>query len=31
MWDAHGYSSGVYFYRMVAGPFSETKKLVLLR
>jgi hypothetical protein len=26
-----GYSSGVYFYRITAGEYSETKKLVLLK
>jgi hypothetical protein len=31
VWDAHSYSSGVYFYRLVAGPFVDTKKLVLVR
>jgi hypothetical protein len=30
-WNAEKMSSGVYFYRMQAGSFTETKKLILLR
>ena len=29
--DGSGLSSGIYFYRMVAGGYSETKKLVFLK
>jgi hypothetical protein len=30
-WDAGEYASGVYFYRLQVGDFSETRKMVLLK
>jgi photosystem II stability/assembly factor-like uncharacterized protein len=30
-WNAAGVTSGVYFYRLQAGDFTETKKLILVR
>jgi hypothetical protein len=30
-WNASGVPSGIYFYRIQAGAYSETKKLVVMR
>lgn len=30
-WDGTNYSSGVYYYKLTAGDFTETKKMVLLK
>jgi hypothetical protein len=30
-WDASNYPSGVYFYKLSSGNYSETKKLILLK
>ena len=30
-WDASNEPSGVYFYRLKTGEFSETKKMMLLK
>ena len=30
-WNASGFASGVYYYRIVAGDFVQTKKLILLK
>ncbi|MFH2048770.1 MAG: T9SS type A sorting domain-containing protein, partial [bacterium] len=30
-WDASQYSSGVYFYKINAGDFVDTKKMVLVK
>ena len=30
-WNAAGFASGVYHYRLDAGGYSETKRLVLLK
>ena len=30
-WDASGLPSGVYFYRLTAGEYVQTKKMVLMK
>ena len=30
-WDAQGLSSGIYFYRLVAGKYTSVKKMILMR
>ncbi len=31
VWDANDVSSGMYFYRIQAGEYDETRKMVLLK
>ena len=31
IWDGSGYPSGVYFYRLSAGEYKDTKKMILLK
>jgi hypothetical protein len=30
-WDASGYASGIYYYKIDAGDFSEIKKMILVK
>jgi hypothetical protein len=30
-WDVSGMASGVYFYRLTAGDFTVTRKLLLIK
>jgi hypothetical protein len=30
-WNAAGFSSGVYFYRLISGEYSEVKKMILVK
>jgi hypothetical protein len=30
-WDASGYSSGIYFYKIITDSYTETKKMILLK
>lgn len=31
VWDASGVSSGIYFYKLTAGDYSESKRMLLVR
>jgi hypothetical protein len=31
IWDASGQASGIYFYRIKAGEYSDRRKMVLMK
>jgi photosystem II stability/assembly factor-like uncharacterized protein len=31
VWDASGFNSGVYFYKLQSGEFTQTKKMILIK
>ena len=30
-WDASGFASGIYYYKMEAGSFAQARKLILMK
>jgi len=30
-WNAEKFSSGIYYYKLLAGDYSEVKKMVLMK
>jgi flagellar hook assembly protein FlgD len=30
-WDASGFASGIYYYKVEAGEYQDVKKMILLR